>query len=299
MLTSVALHFLIQELQFLAGSRIEKIYHPKKEELLLSFHVKDQGKVMLRAIAGKALFLTIFKEDQSAPSGFCMFLRKYLDNARCIEISQISSERIARFVFEKEKKYALYVEFFGRGNIIATDEQNIILNALEQKKWADREIMKGKEYRYPKKSLNIFELEHIAPDKELVIYLAKDLGLGGRYAEEICARTDIPKRKKELSEEEKQSIVREIKNLVSQKPDPGIVAGEVVPFDLITMKGEKQGFTSLNKAYDQFFEQTKVFVSRHQQNIEKTQRIIEDQEMQVKELEQKAEEERMKAELNT
>jgi len=180
MITSLDLHFLIKELQFLVGSRIDKIYHPSKEELLLLFNVKDTGKQMLRVMAGKSIFLASIKEDQGSPDGFCMFLRKYLDNAKLTELSQVASERIITFIFEKEKKYFLYVEFFGKGNIIFTDENNVIMNALDQKKWADREIMKGKEYIHPKKELNFLELDLIDPDKEIVMYLGRRSTRRGR-----------------------------------------------------------------------------------------------------------------------
>ena len=34
-LTSLELHYLVKELQFLVGGRVDNIYNPKKEELIL------------------------------------------------------------------------------------------------------------------------------------------------------------------------------------------------------------------------------------------------------------------------
>ena len=60
-ISSVDLHYLIEEMQFLVGGRIDKIYHPKKEELLFQFHVTSKGKQILRILSGKFMFLSEYK----------------------------------------------------------------------------------------------------------------------------------------------------------------------------------------------------------------------------------------------
>ena len=217
-ISSVDLHYLIKEMQFLIDGKIDKIYHPKKEELLIQFHVTNKGKKLLRIISGKFIFLSEHKEKYDAPSGFCMFLRKHLDNARLREISQISSERIAKLIFEKkETKLNIYIELFGKGNIIVTDKNNIIINALQQQKWADREIKKGVEYKYPKKDYNFFEITEkefkslLNSEKELVYKLAKGIGLGGTYAEAVCKLSDIDKNKKNLAKMKLPKFSRHLK----------------------------------------------------------------------------------------
>ena len=202
-ISSIDLHYLIEEFQILKDARIDKIYHPRKEELLLQFHVIGKGKTLLRIISGKFLFLSENKESYGQPSGFCMFLRKYLGSARLREITQIGSERVALLKFTtKERNYHLYIELFGKGNILLCDENNIIINALEQKIWADRLIKKGEEYSYPKKEYDLFRINKqefkslLDSDKELVYKLAKGLGLGGTYSEELCILANIDKKKK-------------------------------------------------------------------------------------------------------
>ena len=43
----------------------------------------------------------------------------------------------------------MVVEFFGEGNIIITNEQNIIIQALEFKKMRDRDILRNVALVYP------------------------------------------------------------------------------------------------------------------------------------------------------
>src|SRR3989344_3155756 len=98
--SSVDLHFLMREFQQLTGGRVDRIYHPKKEELLIQLYLKAKGKAILRVISGKCVFLTSSREGAEEPTGFCMSLRKHLDNSTLKEISQVGSERIIRMVFE-------------------------------------------------------------------------------------------------------------------------------------------------------------------------------------------------------
>jgi predicted ribosome quality control (RQC) complex YloA/Tae2 family protein len=300
-------------MQFLKDSRVDKIYHPRKEELLLQFHVTGKGKSILRIISGKFVFLTDYKENYDNPSGFCMFLRKYLSNSRMRKVEQIGSERVLRIVFEAKKvKYNLYAELFGKGNIVLTDENDMILNALEQKKWKDREIKKGLKYVFPKNKYDLFkikkdELEGVfSSDKELVYKLAKDLGLGGTYAEEICKMAAVDKDKKRLTQEEVSKVFSKLKEMTKEKVKASInykdgKIKDIIPFELGSLKDhEKKSFKTFNSAFDNFFKEEyakEEFVSKHQSVIDKTSKIISQQEKQIKSLEKKTEENSKKGEL--
>lgn len=313
-ISSIDLHYLINELQFLVGGKIDKIYHPLKEELLIQFHVTGKGKQLLRIISGKFIFLSVNKENYDTPSGFCMFLRKKLNNARLREIIQEGSERMTRLVFEtKEGTFNLYVELFGKGNIILTDKENKIINALQQQKWTDRTIMKDEIYKFPKKDFNLFNIKEkdfnkiLEPDKEVVLKLAKDIGLGGIYAEEICIRAGIDKKNKKLNDKEKESILKEFKKIINSKIGAVIYykkdnIKDIVPFEISTYKElEKKEFDSFNAAFDEFFVKelaTKTeFQSKHQSEINKTAKIVEQQKAQIKSLEKKAEDNNKKGEI--
>lgn len=80
-LSSLEIYHLIKGLQFLVDSKIDKIYHPSKKELILQFYVKDKGKQQLK-IDEKSVYLTHHEFPATQPSDFCMFLRKKLINTR-------------------------------------------------------------------------------------------------------------------------------------------------------------------------------------------------------------------------
>ncbi len=312
-ISSLDLHYLIDEFQFLVGARVDKIYHPKKEELLLQLHVTGKGKQLLRIISGKFIFLSQMKENYEEPSGFCMYLRKKLGNARIRAVEQMGSERVAKISFgSKQDTLNLYVELFGKGNVVLTGEDDSIQNVLEQKRWKDRDIRKGKIYSYPKKDFDLFRLgkdeffDRVS-GKEIVLGLAKSLGLGGTYAEEICLRSGVDKNKKELSMSEKSRLYDSFKALLSQKADPHIYfekqkIKDIAPFHITVYESlENRKTESLSHAFDTLFKdeiaQKEEFISKHQKEIDKIRKIIEQQNSQIKSLGKKAEEENKKGEL--
>jgi len=103
-LSSLDIHFLVNELQFLVGSRIDKLYEKNKEELVINFYVTSKGKNLLKIVSGKYFYLTKTKEEASEPSGFCMQLRKYLDSSRLRSLKQLESERIIELILERKDK---------------------------------------------------------------------------------------------------------------------------------------------------------------------------------------------------
>jgi len=201
--TALDLHFLIKELQDIISAKIDKIYQPKKEEFLFRLHIPNTGKKILRIHLPNYMYLTDFKGDvPEAPSQFCLFLRRALNNARIRAITQLDFERIAKFVFEtKEGKFHLYLELFSQGNLILTTEDDNIKSALITKKWKDRTIRGNIKYEYPKRPNNFLEVKEAdfikiiaGSDKESIVKaLANDLGLGGVYAEELCTRAGADK----------------------------------------------------------------------------------------------------------
>ena len=313
-LSSLELHYIAEELQVLVDQKIDQIYQPSPQELLLQFHISSVGKQILKIIVGKYLFLTAEKEPAASPLGFCMFLRKYLDNAKLRTLHQLGSERILELVFEKkEGKKIVILEFFGQGNIILTDENYFILSALTTHKWKDREIKQGLQYKHPTKPANFFdikqkELEQLIKqsDKESIVKsLAIELGLGGTFSEEICMLAEIDKNTKptSISVPEAKKVIDILFQILHKKIKPSIVFEkeqpvDVIPFDLqIYAQNKKTEHESYNQALELYLELTKTQKSTKDKQKDKLERLIEQQELSIKELEQKEEAEREKAEL--
>ena len=85
------------------GGRIYKIAQPESDELLLTIkNNSSQYRLLLSADASLPLVYLTDKNKQSpmtAP-GFCMLLRKHLQNARINKITQPGLERIIRIHME-------------------------------------------------------------------------------------------------------------------------------------------------------------------------------------------------------
>ncbi|MBQ4415614.1 MAG: NFACT family protein [Methanomicrobium sp.] len=133
------------------------------------------------------------------PSGYSMFLRKYIQGGRVLDISQYGIQRIIDFTIGKsEKQYHLIFEFFDDGNAILCDEDYIIINPLKNHTFKDRKVLPHVKYEFIGAALDEITPKYIRDmlensDKDLVRTLAGDLLLGGDYAEELCAIAGMDK----------------------------------------------------------------------------------------------------------
>lgn len=141
------------------GLRIYKIAQPEADELLLT--VKGNSKTLKLLISADASLPLIYFTDESKPSpltapGFCMLLRKHLNNAKIISVTQPGLERIIKMELEHldemgdiRRKF-LIIEMMGKhSNIIFTDENNIILDSIKHISHnvsSVREVLPGREY---------------------------------------------------------------------------------------------------------------------------------------------------------
>ena len=147
--------------QLLTGGRIYKIAQPESDELLLT--VKNNGsqyRLLLSADASLPLVYLTDKNKQSpmtAP-GFCMLLRKHLQNARILDITQPGLERIIRIRLEHLNEMGdlcqktLVIEIMGKhSNIIFCNENTIIdsIKHISGMVSSVREVLPGKPYIIP------------------------------------------------------------------------------------------------------------------------------------------------------
>jgi len=295
-LSSLEIYHLVKEFKILMNGRIDKIFQVGKKEFYIQFHVSNIGKRLLK-ITDKLIYLTDKKPIMEEPPGFCMFLRKNLDNSRLREINQKEPERIIEFSLDaKEGTKKLVIELFGGGNLLVLDEGNVILSAAHYEKYRDRHILAKLEYIYPKMQYNIFDLklkdltELVKKTKKenVVKCLAVDLGLGGIYSEEICLLSDINKNKEpqKLNGREITTILKSIESVINKKINPIIYyknneAVDVTPSELEFYKDlEKKKFKTFNEALDYYFSKEVKIEKKPTKNdleIEKIRRIIEEQ----------------------
>ena len=276
--TSFDIVAAIQELKgLIADSRVNNIYQLDEKTLIFKLHKTDTPPIRLVMEAGRRLHATCYAEENpSEPPAFCMALRKYLRGAWVASIDQYEFERIVTVSFRtKTGLLRLVIELFGEGNIILTNDKNVIIHALAFKKMRDRDILHNIVLQLPPStSKNPFkvtqsELEEAlknAGETEIVRSIARFLGVGGVYAEEILLRANVEKTKSAntMTKVEVEGIFGGLQDLLfpisSMHLEPCIVLGEdgdfldVVPLKLKRYEGFKtQIYDSFNRALDEFY----------------------------------------------
>ena len=141
------LHCIRDELLPLTGSRIDKIYQPSRDELVLSFRGKGGAVRVLFSVAADAARVHITEtspENPAKPPMFCMLLRKHISGGKLEEIEQDGLERILRFRIRANNELGdsvvltLVCEIMGRfSNVILVNEHGRIIDSLRR---VDEEI---------------------------------------------------------------------------------------------------------------------------------------------------------------
>lgn len=154
---------IVEELtQKLVGGRIEKIFQPEADEIVINVRAWNKNsRLVLSASANypRIHITEAVKENPAAPPVFCMLLRKHLSGGKILRLEFHDYERIIGLVVESanelgdvsEKK--LIIEIMGRhSNIILINSENKILDAI---KHVDsdisrvREVMPARPYMLP------------------------------------------------------------------------------------------------------------------------------------------------------
>ena len=309
-ISSLDLYFLVNELKELEGSRADRIYSSGKEEIYIQFHKSNVGKKIIRVLIGKAIFAAEAKSIDEAPSGFCMFLRKHLEGKFFDSVEQLEPERILKLAFKsKEESRLLYIEFFGKGNLILCNDEGIIMDCLIHHQFKDRNVAPKEKYIYPIMAYNFLDItekklsdlfKNSKKDK-LVTSLAVELGLGGIYSEEICMLLEIDKNTKPIDfpQQKIKKFLAIIKKLVKSKIKAQIVykdnrAVDVTAIELDFYKDcEKKEFSSFSAALEHYFIHEAQLVKKetpYTKKINEINRIIAEQETAIKEMRIKEEE---------
>lgn len=162
-LDGIAVSNLIYELKDrLLGGRIDKIYQPNTDELILSFRsIGANFKLLLSANSShpRLHITSLQKENPMTPPMFCMVMRKYAAGGKLIGISQPDFERIVVLEIESMNEMGdktakkLIIEIMGKhSNIILTDENDKILDSIKHishEKSSVREVLPGRTYVLP------------------------------------------------------------------------------------------------------------------------------------------------------
>lgn len=149
--------------QQLLDAKIDKIYEPTRDEVLLTLRTRTETfRLLLSARSGSArvcLTKESFENPQVPPS-FCMLLRKHLTGGRLMDLRMEPGDRIVYFEFQCVNEMGdlvrniLAAELMGRYSNLVLVQDGRIIDALKRVDFDDspvRQLLPGLAYTLPPK----------------------------------------------------------------------------------------------------------------------------------------------------
>lgn len=157
------LFYLAKELNvILHFGRINKIYQLSKTDFLFVVHANGDNYQLYISMSLQNARLHISKkayDKPATPTGFCMLLRKHLENGVIKDIATINDDRIVKFVVENHNDFGEIVTYFviaelmGKyANLIITDPQWLIVDCYKHVspfEGQQRSFLRGLKYELP------------------------------------------------------------------------------------------------------------------------------------------------------
>ena len=194
----------------IVSGKVEKIYQPETDVLVFTIHTKE-GNVKLLMSSGSSHARIHFVKDApvnpAEPYPFCMLMRKHLNAARILDVTQVGSERIIEITFETLNELGfsvnkkLIVEIMGKhSNIILIDmSTGKILDSIKRVGFdvnRVRQLLPGLIYEYPPQQDKVpfDEADRIreelneAPNDKAIMSLVS--GISPAFSREAEAHTD-------------------------------------------------------------------------------------------------------------
>lgn len=146
----------------IGNGRINKIYQLSKSDFLFMVRSSTKNESLYLSLSPQIarLHLTNFSYDKpQTPSGFCMLLRKYLENGQIKLIEALNEDRIIQISIENSNDfgekviYLAIIELMGKhANLIITDSNKIIIDCYKHVspfEGQQRTFLKGFKYELP------------------------------------------------------------------------------------------------------------------------------------------------------
>lgn len=222
------------------GCRIYKIAQPETDELILTIKGScGQKRLFISASASLPL---IYFTDNNKPSpltapGFCMLLRKHLQNGRIVAVTQPGLERIIHIDIEHLDEMGdlcrkkIIVEIMGKhSNIIFCQENGTIIDSIKHVSGlvsSVREVLPGKQYFVPQTqekadvlTTTYEEWNNLVVSKPTAVYKAiygSYTGISPIIAQEICYRAGIDGEASTaaLSENDKERLFHTFSDMIN------------------------------------------------------------------------------------
>lgn len=204
--------------RLLTGGRINKIYQPENDELILTIKNKGQSYRLLLSANASLPLAYITEQNKANPvtaPNFCMLLRKHLNGGKILSIHQPSMERIIIFDIEHLNEMGdicnkqLIIELMGKhSNIIFIKPDGTIIDSIKHisaNVSSVREVLPGRSYFIPdtmSKSDPLLatadSFKALVTSKNTAVMKAiytSYTGISPVIAEEVCFRASVDKSK--------------------------------------------------------------------------------------------------------
>ncbi|MBO7342143.1 MAG: NFACT family protein, partial [Clostridia bacterium] len=158
--------------QVALGGRVEKVYQPERETVILQMRTfEGGGRLLINAGSSnpRVGFTQIPYENPQNPPQFCVLLRKHLSGAKLQSVTQIGFERVLVLEFETRDDMGylctrrLVIEVMGKySNLIFTDGEERVLAVLRPVDFttsSKRQVLPGMRYEMPPAQNKINPLE--------------------------------------------------------------------------------------------------------------------------------------------
>ena len=184
---------IVKELKNIIGYKIDKVYEPEKNTVILGLYGKSLNLMLLMCISSTNYRLHLTTQKQKNPStapNFCMLLRKYLIGLKIKNIYTVDLERIVFIDLENNENpnkpicRKLIIELMGKhSNIILTNSNNIIIDSLRHTSTlekSNRDIYPTARYIFPESNkysfleLKDFDDFYDKLEPKLIEYIAEN-----------------------------------------------------------------------------------------------------------------------------
>lgn len=292
----------------LTGGRIQKIYQPEADELMITIkNERTNYKLLLSASASLPLayFTENAKPNPMTAPNFCMLLRKHLNGGKILSVTQPGLERIIEFYIEHLNDMGdlcqkrLIVELMGKhSNIIFCQPNGTIIDSIKHISLnvsSVREVLPGRTYFIPDtqnklnpKTICAQEfIEHIS-SRPMPVFKALYTSLTGispLIATELCTRAGIDSDASANTLEENSllklydALISLIDDIKSSHFYPNIIYRDETPIDFSCTKlscfnpCEEKRFDTVSALLEYYYA-TKSTLTRIRQKSSDLRRIV-------------------------
>lgn len=260
----------------LIGGRINKIFQPSKNEVILTIYVGGKNYALTLCIDSNRYRINLGQHSKPNPlnaPNFCMFLRKHLVGFKIDSIFTYDLERVVVIDLEGYNELndlvhkKLIIELMGKhSNIILVNEKDIILDSLRHldlSSGSSRDIMPTRVYELPENTkLNFCTLKNFEDFKK-VIHHSEDSSIKKTLYQSFIgfSKSFVESIPYELKDENLKEIYDYIQTLVSNISKAVCVSSE--NGYSILLDDNKTSSLAINEFLDDFYFQKESFEQFH------------------------------------